>query len=58
MEVDLEKIALEFEISGGSMINVLRYCSIAAMKRGNNKIYQEDIYKGIRKEYQKEGITI
>lgn len=58
LDADLEKIASEFEISGGSMINVLRYCSITAMKRGSNKIYQEDIYKGIRKEYQKDGITI
>lgn len=58
LEADLEKIAKEFELSGGSMINVLRYCSIAAMNRGDNKVYEEDIYKGIRKEYQKEGMTI
>ncbi len=58
LDVDLESIATEFEITGGSMINVLRYCSIAAMKRGNNKIYEEDIKKGISKEYQKEGVTI
>lgn len=58
LELDFEKIAQEFEITGGSMINVLRYCSIAASKRGSNKIYQDDIYKGISKEYQKEGITM
>jgi hypothetical protein len=58
LEADLEKIAQEYELSGGSMVNVLRYCSIISMQRGNNKVYQEDIYKGISKEYQKEGISI
>jgi len=58
LDVDIEEIALQHELSGGSMINVLRYCSIAAMQRGSNKIYQEDINKGISKEYQKEGISI
>lgn len=58
VEADLEKIASEFEITGGSMINVLRYCSVAAMKRGSQKVYAEDIYKGIHKEYQKEGVTL
>lgn len=58
VEADLEKIASEFEITGGSMINVLRYCAIAAMRRGHQKVYAEDIYKGIHKEYQKEGVTL
>lgn len=58
LEVDLEKIATDYEISGGSMINVLRHCSIAAKRRGDNKLFADDIYKGIIKEYQKEGITM
>jgi hypothetical protein len=58
IDADLETIAKEFELSGGSIINVLRYCSIAAKRRESNVIYSEDIYKGISKEYQKEGITI
>jgi hypothetical protein len=57
-DIDFDKIAAEYEISGGSMINVLRYCSILSMQRGSNKIYEADIYNGIRREYQKEGIFI
>lgn len=58
VKFDLEPIASEFELTGGSIINVLRYCSIATRKRGTRKVELEDIYTGIRKEYQKEGITI
>lgn len=58
IEADLESISKEYELSGGSIINVLRYCSIAAKKRNSDTIYSEDIYKGINKEYQKDGITL
>jgi hypothetical protein len=57
VQADLEAISKEFELTGGSIINVLRYCSIAARKRKSNVITSEDIYKGINKEYQKDGIT-
>jgi hypothetical protein len=58
VDADLESIANEFELSGGSMINVLRYCSIVSQRRGTTVVTAEDIYKGITKEYQKEGITL
>lgn len=57
-DIDLEKIAKEFEITGGSIINVLRYCTIAAKKRNSMELFADDIYKGINKEYLKDGITI
>lgn len=57
VQADLEAISKEFELTGGSIINVLRYCSIAAKKRNSRIVYSEDIYKGINKEYQKDGIT-
>lgn len=57
VDADFEKIAAEYELSGGSIINVLRHCSIVAMKRRNNKINHHDILQGINKEYQKEGIS-
>ncbi|HTF80894.1 MAG TPA: ATP-binding protein, partial [Cytophagales bacterium] len=58
IQLDLESIAAKYEITGGSMVNVLRYCAIAAYNRGNNTIYQEDVYRGIHKEFLKEGITV
>lgn len=57
-EIDLEKIARDYEVTGGGIINVLRYCTIAARQRGSNTIFIEDIQKGINKEFQKEGMTI
>jgi len=57
-EVDLETIANEYELSGGSIINVLRYCSILAANRNSKIILQDDIIQGIRKEYSKEGVTL
>lgn len=58
VDVDLEQIAIDHEITGGSIINVLRYCAIAAKIRNGNKVYTQDILKGINKEYHKEGLTI
>jgi AAA+ superfamily predicted ATPase len=56
--VDLEIIAQEYDISGGHIINVLRHCSIIAAERGSQELEQDDIVRGIRKEYNKEGITL
>ncbi len=57
-EVDLWKIAQEYEMAGGAIINILRYCALLAAQRAGNLIYQEDIEYGIRKEFRKEGKTI
>jgi len=57
-DVDLTAISADFEISGGSITNVVRYCSLLAMKRANRIIYKADIMEGIRKEFLKEGRTI
>jgi len=57
-DVNLATISGTYEISGGSIINVVRYCSLMAMKREHKLIYQQDIIQGIRREYLKEGRTI
>jgi DNA polymerase III delta prime subunit len=55
--VHLEEIAARYEISGGAMMNVIRFCSLMALRRGNNIITLTDIEEGIRREYKKEGKT-
>ncbi len=55
---DLEKIATKYDLTGGSIVNVVQYCSLMAMKRGGNVIAYDDLMDGIRKEFQKEGITV
>lgn len=57
-DVNFEQIANDHAVAGGSIINVLRYCSLAALRRGDNLIYMEDIVDGIKKELRKEGKTM
>jgi hypothetical protein len=57
-DVDLPLISREFEISGGSIINVVRFCSLMAMKRNDRMIFRDDILLGIEKEFLKEGRTM
>jgi hypothetical protein len=56
--IDFDKIANNFEISGGSILNVLRYCAIQAANRSNGKVLEKDVIDAIKKEYDKEGQTI
>lgn len=57
-DVDLKQIAERFEISGGAIMNIIRYASLAALRKGQNVITTQFIHNGIRKELQKEGRTI
>jgi AAA+ superfamily predicted ATPase len=56
--IDLNEIASKYEISGGMIMNVIQYCSLMALKRKSNIIFQKDIVAGIRKEYLKSGRTL
>lgn len=57
-DIDLWKIAQEFELTGGAIINVLRYCAIKAAERQQRNIMFPDLLTGIRKEFRKEGKTV
>lgn len=57
-DIDLDDIARKYEMAGGAIINVLRYCSLLALKRNSNIILKKDLLKGIRKEFAKEGKTV
>ena len=54
-EVDLTMIAQEFEVTGGTIMNVSRYSSIEALQRNSSTILNQDILTGLRKEFRKEG---
>ncbi|PTL78087.1 ATP-binding protein [Vitiosangium sp. GDMCC 1.1324] len=55
--VDLERIAREHALSGGMIMNVIRYVSLQALKEGGRPLTQEDLLLGIRREFAKEGKT-
>ena len=54
-DVDLERIAEKFELSGGTIMNVIRFVSLQAIEKGNNIISLRSIEQGIRREYVKAG---
>ena len=57
-DVDFSIVANDHKITGGSIINVLRYCSLNALRRGSDSVCMEDITDGIKKELRKEGKTM
>ncbi|MCE7991210.1 MAG: ATP-binding protein [Roseivirga sp.] len=56
--LNLRALANDYEMSGGSAINVYRFGALKAMSRPDKLILKEDILKGIQKEFQKEGKTL
>jgi len=52
--IDLAQIAARYEMSGGMIMNVIRYASLQAISRGETVLRQHDLVNGIRREYAKE----
>ncbi|MGZ5051467.1 MAG: ATP-binding protein [Methylobacter sp.] len=57
-DVDLEKIAEDYELAGGAIINVLRYCALSAIGRGSRRVSKDELLAGIRREFRKDNKTI
>jgi hypothetical protein len=53
-DINFESLAATKDITGGMLVNVLRYAAIKVMERGNNVLTQEDLIMGLKKEYAKE----
>lgn len=56
--VDLKEISKQYELTGGTIINILSYVGLQAAVRNDKIITKKDIIHGIRKEFRKEGKTI
>ena len=54
-DVDLTRLAFDYELSGGSIVNVLRFACLKAIVREPQEIGPQDLFEGIRKELHKEG---
>ena len=57
-DIDLWKIAEDYELAGGAIINVLRYCALAAIKRDDSIVTKEELLTGLRREFKKENKTV
>ncbi len=53
--VKLDEIAEEYELCGGSIMNVVRYASLQALEKGDGLVTLEVLQRGIRREHVKEG---
>lgn len=56
-DVDLPRIARQYELSGGAIMNVIRYASLRALDNGG-VIRIGDLLEGVRREYAKEGRSV
>lgn len=56
--VSMQEIAGKYELSGGAIMNVVRYVSLMALDEGSDIIKQHHLVNGIRRELQKEGKSI
>ena len=54
-DVDLHALAERHELSGGSIMNVIRQVSLAAIAEDERPITAEDLHAAIRRELAKEG---
>ena len=54
-KIDLSRIAEKHDLSGGTIMNVVRYSSLKALSRRTDVISLEDLEEGIRREFVKEG---
>ncbi len=57
-DVDLVDIANRYKLSGGSIMNVIRSSSLAALRGDSTVIRKAFLKEGIRKEFLKEGRTL
>lgn len=55
-QIDLDSVAEKYALAGGAMMNVVRYCTVQAVKRGDKIIRKPDLDRAIRKELEKEGM--
>lgn len=56
-DVDLAELAEQHALSGGAMVNVLRYAVLQASRTGATRFTAEHLRQGIARELRKEGRT-
>ena len=57
-EVNLAEVAEKYPLSGGLMMNVIRYCTLMTVKNNEKNISPRYLETGIRREMEKEGVLL
>ncbi len=53
--IDLEEIARKYHLTGANIVNVIQFAGLQTLEKKSGTISSDDLLKGIRKEYEKEG---
>jgi SpoVK/Ycf46/Vps4 family AAA+-type ATPase len=53
-DVDVKALSDNFLLTGANIMNIVRFASVMALKKGNNVITKENLLTGIKKELAKE----
>lgn len=56
--IDLTQLAEQYPLSGGLMMNVVRYCTLQTVKNKQKSISREYLDTGLRREMEKEGLLL
>ena len=57
-DIDLKKISDKYEISGANINNIVEWCSLIALEKGDYKITESMLREGMSRELAKESRTI
>lgn len=57
-QINLNTIAEEYQLAGGAIINVLRFCALSAIRRNDTIVTQQELLTGIKREFKKENRTL
>lgn len=57
-KISLKEIARRFEITGANIVNIIHYAGLQTLENHSDFLSYDDLMKGIRKEYHKEGKMI
>ncbi len=56
--IDFKKIAEDFEVTGGNIVNVLRYASVKAAGYETKAVKEKDILEGVKRELRQLGRSV
>jgi hypothetical protein len=56
--INFQELAKSYELSGGSIVQVIQHSLLKALDKGSNQVMLGDLREGIRREYHKMGRTI
>lgn len=58
IDIDFRKIAAKFELTGGQITNIVAWCSLMALEKGDETVTEASLRDGVARELAKEGRTL